>query len=177
MIAFLVSSPLSSQVGVSSSLPLVLNEFRDIKPTGRVTAEFNLGILSNNSQLDIPLIDKDVITIPQYKPEVYVFGEVLNPGSRLFSPSMNGNDYLKLSGGLGRFAERDKIIIIHPNGDTFLLSASLNFFTSQRLEILPGTIIYVPREIGKLDGINYAATIAPIFSSLALSLASLNSIN
>ena len=82
----------------------------------------------------------------------------------------------KLSGGLARFAERDKIIIIHPNGDTFLLSASMNFFTSQRLEILI-TIIYVPREIGKLDGINYAATIAPIFSSLALSLASLNSIN
>ena len=177
MIAFLVSSPQSSQVGVASSLPLILSEFKNIEALGRVTAEFNLAVLERENQLDIPLLDQDEIIIPQYKPEVYVFGEVLNPGSRLFSPSMNGNDYLKLSGGLARFAERDKIIIIHPNGDTFLLSASMNFFTSQRLEILPGTIIYVPREIGKLDGINYAATIAPIFSSLALSLASLNSIN
>ena len=51
----------------------------------------------------------------------------------------------------------------------------MNF--KKNADIYPGTIIYVPREIGQLDGINYAAVVAPIFSSLALSLASLNSIN
>ena len=54
-------------------------------------------------------------------------------------------------------------------------SAFINF--KKNADIYPGTIIYVPREIGQLDGINYAAVVAPIFSSLALSLASLNSIN
>ena len=44
-------------------------------------------------------------------------------------------------------------------------------------EIYPGSLIYVPKQIGVAQGINYYATIAPIFSSLALSLASLNSIN
>ena len=42
--------------------------------------------------------------------------------------------------------------------------------------IYPGSIIYAPREIGKLEGIQFTATLAPIVSSLALSLASLNSI-
>ena len=76
-----------------------------------------------------------------------------------------------------RYAEKNKSIIIHPNGDAFLLNESYLNFVSNNVDIYPGTIIYVPREIGKLEGINYAAVVAPIFSSLALSLASLNSIN
>jgi hypothetical protein len=38
-------------------------------------------------------------------------------------------------------------------------------------------VIYVPRHVGKIDGVDFYATIAPIFSSLALSVASLNAIN
>ena len=53
--------------------------FKNIEATGRVTAEFNLAVLERENQLDIPLLDQDEIIIPQYKPEVYVFGEVLNP--------------------------------------------------------------------------------------------------
>jgi len=41
----------------------------------------------------------------------------------------------------------------------------------------PGSTIYIPKQIGKVDGINLAATVSPIVSSFALSLASLNSIN
>ena len=83
----------------------------------------------------------------------------------------------KLAGGLGRFAETKKVIVISPNGDTFLHSSRINFLRENNQGLYPGSIIYVPREIGKLDGINYAASIAPIFSNLALSLASLNAIS
>ena len=44
-------------------------------------------------------------------------------------------------------------------------------------QILPGSLIYVPRYIGKIDGISLASAVAPIVSSFALSIASLNSIN
>ena len=70
---------------------------------------------------------------------------------------------------------KDKIIVINPDGQAQTISQ----FTllSNGIEIYPGSVIYVPREIGKVDGISFAATFAPILSSLALSLASLNSIN
>ena len=45
------------------------------------------------------------------------------------------------------------------------------------ITLYPGSIIYAPRDIGRLSGVQYASTIAPIVSSLAISLASLNSIN
>ena len=74
--------------------------------------------------------------------------------------------------------DKERIVIISPNGDSYLYTGGgLLAFTKSEIDIIPGTIIYVPREIGKLNGLNYASAIAPIFSSLALSLASLNSIN
>ena len=92
-----------------------------------------------------------------------------------FNSSNSISEYIQLAGGSG-LADKSRIILIHPNGDTFLHSSPFKLF-KRNLEIYPGSIIYVPRQIGKIDGVNYAATIAPLFSSLALSLASLNSIS
>ena len=75
------------------------------------------------------------------------------------------------------YGDRKRIIVISPNGDSSLYNRSLFSSFNNDNGIVPGSIIYIPREIGKLEGINYAAVVAPIFSSLALSLASLNSIN
>ena len=88
---------------------------------------------------------------------------------------MKLSDYLEQSGGLGKFADDDRIVVVKPNGDAEVLKDNL-FFSYSDITIYPGSTIYVPREIGKLEGIEFTATLAPIVSSLALSLASLNSI-
>jgi protein involved in polysaccharide export with SLBB domain len=176
MIKFIASNANAAQVAGGDSFALILNEFRNTKPVGRVTAEFDLNKIRSNSNLDISLADGDRIIIPEYKSEVYVLGDVLNPGARLYKSNSSAKDYIALSGGHGKYAEKNRSIIIHPNGDAFLYNESIMNF-KKNADIYPGTIIYVPREIGQLDGINYAAVVAPIFSSLALSLASLNSIN
>jgi len=177
MIAFIASNANAAKFASGDSFKIILNEFRNKKPVGRVTAEFDLDQMRGNSNLDISLSDGDMIVIPEYKSEVYVLGEVLNPGARLYKPNLSGKDYIQTSGGLGKFAEKNRSIIIHPNGDAFLYNDSYTSFLAKNVDIYPGTIIYVPREIGVIEGISYAAVVAPIFSSLALSLASLNSIN
>jgi protein involved in polysaccharide export with SLBB domain len=177
MIRFIASNANAAQLATGDSFALILNEFRNRKPVGRVTVEFDIDKLRNDPSLDITLSDGDEIVIPEYKSEVYVLGEVLNPGARLYKADQHGKDYVEKSGGLGKYAEKNRSIIIHPNGDAFLFNDSYLGFMANKVDIYPGTIIYVPREIGQLEGINYAAVVAPIFSSLALSLASLNSIN
>jgi polysaccharide biosynthesis/export protein len=177
MIAFLAAAANSSSAVASGSLPLILQEFKNTESRGRLSTSFNIDQLQQNPSLDLKLINGDVIDIPPYSPEVFVLGEVMNPGSKYYQANLNTGDYLKLAGGLGRFAETKKVIVISPNGDTFLHSSGINFLRENNQGLYPGSIIYVPREIGKLDGINYAASIAPIFSNLALSLASLNAIS
>jgi polysaccharide export outer membrane protein len=177
MIKFIASNADAAKLAGGDSFALILNEFRNTKPIGRVTTEFDLSKLNNNSRLDIALEDGDQIVIPEYRSEVYVLGDVLNPGAKLYQPNLSSNDYIELSGGYGKYSEKNRSIIIHPNGDTVLFNAKYFNFLGQKIDIYPGSIIYVPREIGQIEGINYAAVVAPIFSSLALSLASLNSIN
>lgn len=160
----------------SQNLQIILPELKNVQPKGRLAAEFNLKKIEADSSLNTVLQHQDEIHIPYFSSEVFLFGEVQNPGAISHKSGLSYNDYIKTAGGLGRFAENEKILIIQPNGEGFLANKGIQFFKESNV-IYPGTIIYVPREIGKLEGISFAATLAPIMSSLALSLASLNSID
>ena len=122
--------------------------------------------------------DNDTIHVPSYDSNIYVFGEVGNPGSVLFKEDTSIQDYIEKSGGLTRFSSEESIFIVSPNGETKKVYVNgFKKFVAQDYEIFPGSVIYIPRHIGKIEGINFYSTVAPIFSSLALSIASLNSIN
>ncbi|MDA9130833.1 SLBB domain-containing protein [Gammaproteobacteria bacterium] len=177
LINFLASNSNGTSVGMASSqnLQTILGELKASKFKGRVAAEFSQRKVEKDASLDTILSDGDEIFIPYFTSDVYVTGDILNPGGRRYSSELKPADYIEQSGGLGRFADRDRIIVIKPNGDAEVIKSQL-FFSYSGTTIYPGSTIYVPRGIGKLEGIAFTATLAPIVSSLALSLASLNSI-
>ena len=176
-----IASTSSSPVGglglsATTNLPLILAEIKNIKPKGRLASEFNLNKLKEDPSLDTILSHNDEIVIPYFTSEVFVLGEVQSPGAYRFVAGQAYKGYIDASGGLGQFAYPENTIVISPSGEAYAAKNRLAFLNNQ-IEIYPGSIIYVPREIGKLEGVSLAATIAPIISSLALSLASLNSID
>ncbi|MDC0005072.1 SLBB domain-containing protein [Gammaproteobacteria bacterium] len=176
LISFIATSP-SAIGGQAQGLGLVLSELKNYKPLGRVIAEFNELNLEENLQDNIYLKDGDEIFIPSYQSNIFIFGEVGNPGSVSFKEDDNIQSYIERSGGLTRYSSQDSIFIVSPNGETKKIYLNgLKKYLSQDIDVYPGSVIYVPRHVGKIEGINYYATIAPIFSSLALSIASLNSI-
>ena len=175
LINYLASNSNISSVASSTNLQIILAELKAAKFKGRLSAEFSQRIVEKDPSLDTILADGDEIVIPLFTSDVFVTGDVLNPGGRRYNSELKPKDYIELSGGLGRFADSDRVVVIKPNGDAEVIKAKL-FFSYSGSTIYPGSIIYVPREIGKLEGIQFTATLAPIVSSLALSLASLNSI-
>ena len=179
MIKFIATSADAKEIvsGGSNTLPLILSEFKNAVPVGRVTAEFDLDKLQQEKTLDTVLHDKDKIHIPAFSQEIFVLGEVLTPGARLYQEDLSAGDYIEKSGGLGLYGDKERVVVITPNGDSFLWTGGAFRLSRSKFDLIPGSVIYVPREIGKLSGLNYASAVAPIFSSLALSLASLNSIS
>ena len=162
----------------ADGLGLLLSELKEYEPLGRVIVELDEKKLKENIQDNIYLTDGDEIYIPSYTSNIFIFGEVGNPGSVLFKEGSSMQDYIEGSGGLTRYSSKDSIFIVSPNGQTKKAHISgLRKYLADEAEIYPGSVIYVPRHVGKIEGINYYATIAPIFSSLALSVASLNSIS
>jgi protein involved in polysaccharide export with SLBB domain len=176
LIKFIVSGSTATSSG-AQGIGYLLSELKSYEPTGRIIVEFNESKLKDNIQDNIYLNDGDEIFIPTYSSNVYIFGEVGNPGSVTFKDDLSLNNYIESSGGLTRFSSKNFIFIVSPNGETKkVYTKGIRNLLAQDTPIYPGSVIFVPRHIGVMDGVNYYATIAPIFSSLALSLASLNSI-
>ena len=90
---------------------------------------------------------------------------------------MKVSDYIDASGGLNDAADKQRIILVQANGKATRVNLRENIFGSNSAEILPGAVIYVSRDMRNIEGLDLAMTISPIISSLAISLASLNSIN
>lgn len=178
LLRYLVSSPnLPQLLTASGGLVTFLGLIKNYEPLGRIQTEFNLSKLNKDSKLNRVLESGDKIIIPPVSNEIHVFGEVMNQGSFLYDPSLKPSDYLKIAGDLSKVADGKRIIIVDPNGNTRSLDHNYRFFFGSDVPLYPGSTIYVPRQLGKLDGIDLATNVAPIISSVALSLASLNSIN
>jgi len=178
MIKFIATSPAARDMIAAgeTSLAFILQEYRNLEPSGRIIAEFDLSKIRNDPSLDITLVASDEIHIPKITQMVYITGELLSPGALPYKPEYNFKDYIEVTGGYSEFSDNQRVIVINPNGSARLVRNKLFNFES-RDSILPGSVIYVPREIGKIEGLNYAAVLAPVFSSLALSVASLNAID
>lgn len=87
-----------------------IDRARQIVPLGQV-------VLNSRTDADDMLLeDGDVLRIPENSSMVTVGGEVLFPNSLVYTPSANVDDYLALVGGYTQRADRDKLIIVKPNG-------------------------------------------------------------
>jgi len=154
----------------------LIEELKSQNFTGRVITEFDLDQISENNSLDLILQDGDKIIIPQIQKVVYLFGDLNAPSILNYQSDFSINDYIQLAGGIKDSARND-LLVISPNGVSSQISRRFSLFNRGQTDIYPGSIIYVPRDVGELSGIFYASTVAPVLSSLAISLASLNSIN
>ena len=133
--------------------------------------------IKKNPLLDISLSPGDEIIIPYIENHVHIFGEVLNPGSNVFNPDYSIKKYIDDAGGLNKSADKSSIIIVHANGEAKRIKVNMNIFAKSNYDIYPGSVIYVTRDLNQINTLKIFSTISPIVSSLAISLASLNSIN
>lgn len=163
--------------GAGGDTGLLLEEFRsqseDLK--GRMIADFDISNIENNQSLNIPVIDGDEIHIPKVPYHIYLFGDFREPSILPYNPAMSINDYVQLAAGKRPSSARH-FIVIDPNGVAHYVNNNSLFLFGKNIDIYPGSIIYMPRQIGKIRGLQYATAISPVLSSLAISLASLNSI-
>lgn len=181
LISFIVQNPtiLSQGNGGTNALGLILEEIKNVEPSGRVVAEFDLFALEEDPLKRKILQDKDELHIPSLDNVVYVYGEVNNPSAQSFKDFATPLEYITLSGGLTRYADESYVYIVNPNGEANIMQLGRlkQLLSVREIDLFPGSLIYVPKKIGISQNVQLASTIAPIFSSLALSIASLNSIN
>lgn len=168
----------SQGVAIDENFGLMLEKLRESPVSGRVIAEFDMDVLSLHPELDTILEDGDEILIPNITQQVFVQGEISNPGAIRYSPNMDISFYIKNAGGALNSADLKNIFIVHPNGETTNLASNYKnpfmIFDDNKELIYPGSIIYVPMSSNLATSLETAAIWAPIISSLALSITSLS---
>ena len=162
----------------SESLPFILEELKKSTISGRIMAEFDINVIKASPELDTNLEDGDSVIIPISTQQIYIFGEVNNPGAIRYQPGQSIQDYLMSSGGVLESADNANIFVVHPNGELNRLqnTSRLSFINKRGNDVLiyPGSVIYIPREVLSRDPALVASIWAPIVSALALSITSLS---
>ena len=156
-------------------LSIVTNEIKNQEVSGRVVVEFDLRNIALNKNLDTSLQDGDSIFIPRKTNNIHVLGEVRNPATISYFQNMTISEAINSSGSYNEFADTKNIIIVDPDGSIKFVNNRWGM--SSKNDLQPGSIIYIPREIGEIEGIDKWAIYTPIIGNLALSLASLASLN
>ena len=165
----------------SESLPFILDELKKTEISGRVMAEFDLDVIEANKDLDTTLDDNDEIIIPIKSEQVFIFGEVNQPGAVRYKPSQNVADYILGAGGALESSDIYNTFVIHPNGEVNRSSngSRLSLLNNRNNDILiyPGSVIYIPREVKTRDASMVASIWAPIIGSAATSITALSVLN
>jgi protein involved in polysaccharide export with SLBB domain len=116
-----------------------INTLSTRQPDGRIV----LTIPYENPSLptSLRLEDDDQISIPPIPTTVGVFGAVYRSGSFVFAPGVRIKDYVKLSGGPQRYADRGATFVVHANGavESQRIVHDLN-----NMPVYPGDVIFVP---------------------------------
>ena len=165
----------------SESLPFILDELKKTEISGRVMAEFDLDVIEANKDLDTTLDNNDQIIIPIKSEQVYIFGEVNQPGAIRYKPSQSVTDYIVGAGGTIESSDINNTFVIHPNGEVNRISngSRLSMLNNRNNDILvyPGSVIYIPREVKTRDASMVASIWAPIIGSAATSITALSVLN
>ena len=152
-------------------------EIKNTEANGRVVID-----LLNDSTVDLYSVKEgDELFVPETNNVVYVYGEISSEGAVMFSENKGVDYFVDKSGGFKKFADRESIYILHPNGESQLYKSKRNIFESSpksEMKIYPGSIIFVPRALDESAPRRLATqAYVSILGNLGIALASLSAIN
>lgn len=134
----------------------------------------DLESIMDKSVDDLFLKDGDELVIPEFRQEISVVGEVQHPSSHLFNRDLIIDDYIDLSGGVTRRADKKQIFIVKADGSVASPGYS-NWFKFRTDTIEPGDTVIVPLDIDRRSNLSLLSEASAIVYQLALGAAAVKS--
>ncbi len=159
-----------------SELEQTLAALTEREAAGRIAVNFP-GLLLGDRSADLEVSDGDRLYVPGRSNAIAVLGEVFRPGNFQFSDSLNLEDYLALSAGITKRADRRKLYVVRADGSVFRPQRSLLAFELGRQKLRPGDAIVVPVDTAYRDTLSFWSTITQIAFQTGVSLTALRQFN
>jgi protein involved in polysaccharide export with SLBB domain len=154
----------------------LLTQLKDTKAVGRLVIDLNRVIGSPmGSEFDVVLREGDKLIIPKQKQEVTVIGEVQNTTSHFYRANLSRDDYIGMSGGLTRKADRGRIYVVRADGSVVASEGGGWFRRSGQVAIKPGDTVVVPLDTERMPALPLWQAVTSIVYNLAIAAAAVNS--
>jgi protein involved in polysaccharide export with SLBB domain len=152
----------------------LLGQLKTSKPIGRLVIDLDRVLAGNvGSPSDVLLRDGDQLIIPKIRQEVTVLGEVQNGTSHLYRAGLSRDDYVNLSGGLTRKADKSRIYVVKADGSVV---AKTGWLGDGKTGIQPGDTIVAPLDTERLPPLPFWQAVTSIIYNAAVAVAAIGSL-
>ena len=165
--------------GAASALAVgqqLFTQLRSVRAVGRLVIDLNVSMrAAPGSNADVILRNGDQLIVPRYQQEVTVIGEVQNSTSHLFNASFGRDDYISMSGGTTKRADRKSIYVVHANGNVVTNQGNL-WFRNGSVAMKPGDTVVVPLDAERLPSLPYWQAVTSILYNVAIAVAAVHAL-
>jgi protein involved in polysaccharide export with SLBB domain len=152
----------------------LLGQLKASKPIGRLVIDLDRVLAGNvGSPSDVLLRDGDQLIIPKIRQEVTVLGEVQNGTSHLYRAGLSRDDYVNLSGGLTRKADKSRIYVVKADGSVV---AKTGWLGDGKTAIQPGDTIVASLDTERLPPLPFWQAVTSIIYNAAVAVAAIGSL-
>jgi len=153
----------------------LLTQLSNTKAVGRLVINLPKALKSKaGSESDIILRGGDQLLIPRIQQEVTVIGEVPNATSHLYKAGLTRDDYIALSGGATRRADKNRIYVVRADGSVLAAEGS-HWFERRDVEVKPGDTVVVPLDTERLPPLPFWQAVTGIIYNVAIAAAAVHS--
>jgi protein involved in polysaccharide export with SLBB domain len=152
----------------------LLEQLREIEAVGRLVIDLEqLAQRTSGVELvnDVELRDGDRLLVPKQSQEVTVIGETQQNTSHLFQPGLTRDDYIEMSGGLTRRADKQLIYVVRASGAVVTGNRSRWFGRGGGIDMRPGDTIVVPLETDRIRPLTFWTNVTQILYQGAIAIA------
>jgi len=165
----------SAATGGSETLTtgrVLLDQLRSTEAVGRLVLDMNQDSAGRYSAAAaVALRDGDRLLVPTQPQVVTVLGETQQNTSHLYRENISRDDYIGLSGGLTRRADKKLIYVVRANGAVVAGNRSRWFGRGGRVGIRPGDTIVVPLDTDRMRPLTFWGNVTQILYQGAIAVA------
>jgi protein involved in polysaccharide export with SLBB domain len=153
----------------------LLTQLRTTQAVGRLVIDLQSIAQRSGQEVvgDIELREGDRLLVPRNSQAVTVIGQTQQNVSHLYQPGLSLQDYIDMSGGLTRRADKKLIYVVRASGAVVAKGGSRWLGRGKGTEIRPGDTIVVPIEIDRIRPLELWGSVTQILYQGAIAVAAI----
>ena len=148
---------------------VLVEQLKNAEAVGRLVIDLDRDVRRSVGGIEVR--DGDQLLVPTVTQVVTVLGETQQNASHLYQAGLSRDEYIDLSGGLSRRADKKLIYVVRANGAVVAANRSRWLGRGKSVDIRPGDTIVVPLDTDRMRPLTFWSNVTQILYQGAIAVA------